>query len=325
MLTYLTTKEGAGSLKRVVQRYDAEFGTWAEERLYSSLASLCQVPRGLWVFCDAQRMGPEQRALASRIYAVLKAEGSGVRLLNDPGKVLSRYEQLRAFREHGINGFAAYRLAEWEGRARFPVFVRIEKDHDGPRTPLLHTADELREALAFMAMRGFEPESLIVVEFSDSADSSGRFIKYGTFRVGDRIIARHAIPSFDWNTKISNAQYDAAMLQLEQDYIEGNPHADLLMPIFELAGIEYGRIDYAYLDGRISAWEINDNPNWLPRADAYPPGRVEVHLRLLRRCKEALRELAQRVEPGPPFPLSFDPDWVWEAMRDGQTEAELRT
>ena len=33
-----------------------------------------------------------------------------------------------------------------------------------------------------------------------------------------------------------------------------------LREIFDLAQIEYGRIDYGMLDGKVQCWEINTNP-----------------------------------------------------------------
>src|SRR5678816_652589 len=46
----------------------------------------------------------------------------------------------------------------------------------------------------------------------------------------------------------------------ENAYVLGNPHEAELRRIFDLAGIDYGRIDYAMVGGRIETWEINLNP-----------------------------------------------------------------
>jgi hypothetical protein len=46
----------------------------------------------------------------------------------------------------------------------------------------------------------------------------------------------------------------------EFHYVETNPHADWLGQVFEVAGVDYGRIDYGVLNGRPQAWEINLNP-----------------------------------------------------------------
>ena len=43
-------------------------------------------------------------------------------------------------------------------------------------------------------------------------------------------------------------------------YMETNPHERALREIFQLARIDYGKIDYAILGDRLQIWEINTNP-----------------------------------------------------------------
>ena len=47
---------------------------------------------------------------------------------------------------------------------------------------------------------------------------------------------------------------------MEEQYAQNNLYADQVMEVFEAGGIEYGRLDYTVLDGRVIAWEINTNP-----------------------------------------------------------------
>ena len=49
----------------------------------------------------------------------------------------------------------------------------------------------------------------------------------------------------------------------ELDFLNANPHKKDLMAIFQMAGIDYGRIDYSLHKGRIQVWEINTNPSVL--------------------------------------------------------------
>jgi hypothetical protein len=114
---------------------------------------------------------------------------------------------------------------------------------------------------------------LLLVEFCDTADAQGVYRKYAAFRVGDAIIARHLFFSHHWHVKSAELQ-DAASLQEERDYVTMNPHSEMLRPIFDLAGIEYGRVDYALHDGRIRVWEINTNPTILaPPRERVPTRR----------------------------------------------------
>jgi len=43
-----------------------------------------------------------------------------------------------------------------------------------------------------------------------------------------------------------------------------------LRRIFDIAGIDYGRIDYSLRDGAVETWEINTNP--VHMVAAVPPG-----------------------------------------------------
>ena len=47
------------------------------------------------------------------------------------------------------------------------------------------------------------------------------------------------------------------------------------MAVFELANIQYGRIDYALHDGRIEVFEINTNP-WSLSADRLIPALADL-------------------------------------------------
>jgi hypothetical protein len=180
-------------------------------------------------------------------------------VLNDPERTLRRYDLIRALRREGVNDFTAYREHEARDRGRFPMFVRREHDHDGARSDLLHDDHDARDAVA--KLRADDPElgDLLLVEFCDTADAHGVYRKYAAFKVGDAIIARHLFLSHHWHVKGVELR-DPASLQEETDYVSTNPHTDALRPVFELAGVEYGRMDYAFHDGRLRVWEINTNP-----------------------------------------------------------------
>jgi hypothetical protein len=49
-----------------------------------------------------------------------------------------------------------------------------------------------------------------------------------------------------------------------------NPHEKSLNNVFDLAGINYGRIDYSILHGKPVVWEINTNPHFGPRISSFP-------------------------------------------------------
>src|SRR4029079_4666966 len=48
------------------------------------------------------------------------------------------------------------------------------------------------------------------------------------------------------------------------------PFAEILSKAFEIAGVEYGRVDYGLVDGRPQIYEINSNPDLKLRPEPGP-------------------------------------------------------
>jgi hypothetical protein len=203
--------------------------------------------------------------------------------------VLSRYELLHTLHREGINRFDAHRPDEPRADLRFPVFLRSAREHDGNLTPLLRDRGELDRALE---AAGRPLDELLVVEFCDTSDEEGLFRKYAAFLVDGRIIPRHLLFARQWSVKAPTL-VDPACVQEEWAYLRSNPHEEELKRIFRLARIDYGRIDYAMLDGRPQVWEINTNPVVMSkRRREYKPARRKAQVWFARRMREAFRALA---------------------------------
>ena len=246
------------------------------------------------VFADIERLGWDERRRAAALWSRLESASGVARLLNHPTRVLCRYELLRALRDRGWNDFGAYRVSEQRMPERYPVFLRGEDDHAGATSPLLESEAELRAELERRRAKGELRESTLIVEFCDTSDEEGMFRKYGAFRVGRHILPRHIFISRGWmlkSTRDSDGVPREEMARLESDYIERNPHAAELMARFELAGIEYGRIDYGLKDGRVQVWEIHTNPTLILPAHFDDPIRGPLHEAFMRRLDAALAEL----------------------------------
>jgi hypothetical protein len=84
-------------------------------------------------------------------------------------------------------------------------------------------------------------------------------------------------------------------------YVETNPHRDQLEKVFELAGIEYGRIDYCVVDGRVQTFEINTNPT-VVQGTAYRAGDMSTYADL---HEDALTRLLARGTGGGKIPNPF--------------------
>ncbi|HUG02454.1 MAG TPA: hypothetical protein VML95_11355 [Longimicrobiales bacterium] len=231
------------------------------------------LPAGTWIFSDLDRLSKTERAFAALVHDALAGAGGRARTVNDPRATLRRSDLLRTLHEDGINAFRAFPAGRVDPACRFPVFVREADEHHGSLTPLLRSHRELRAALRRLRLRGYRRSELLVVEFLDCRSPDGLYRKYAAFRVGPEILARSLGASGHWVVKHGDSAADPALIEEERRYVMDNPHEDRLRELFDLAGVEYGRIDYALGDGRVQVWEINLNPTIgpSPRKGPRPP------------------------------------------------------
>ena len=263
MIYYVVTREYSQTINLYLEGKGSQFSRDVTPIYYEELRNKKRLPAGTYIFSDIERLSPEQAQYVSWIWQDLKQSGSGSLLLNHPTRSLRRYELLRCLYERGINKFNIYRLTECRMPSRFPVFLRGENDHRGNTTGLLTDVQELEQALEAIKARGEYRDDCVMTEFCDTRDSQGVFRKYSAFKVGDRIIPFHILFHSSWMIKGGNI-YDSLHAEEEKRYVDTNPHEDQLREIFDLADIQYGRIDYSLLDGVLQVWEINSNPHIRP-------------------------------------------------------------
>jgi hypothetical protein len=246
---------------------------------------------GIYVFSDVERLTPREAEWAAAIHNALVARwGENVPILNHPTRSMKRYELLRTLYQSGINSHNVYRVTEGRLPRRYPVFIRSADDHEGAGTALLHSESQLRAAIEAMNVSGVSRDDKIIVEFCDTADPQGIYRKYSAFNVGGTIIPRHICFSRNWQIK----QPDLSPPELigeELDFAVNSPHAEDLNRIFRIAGIRYGRIDYAFQEGRLRVWEINTNPMVAGFISAENPDRHKAHNLFVERLSHAFDQL----------------------------------
>lgn len=317
MVLFLTTPVGSGHVHGFVKRFDRSWGRDLVEMTYSDLFRRGEAPTGCaYLFADRERMSDPFRKVAAGLWNTLEQSGEPVRLLNDPRTQLSRYELLEALHKGGVNDFCAFRVDRLALETpRFPVFLRIEDDHGGPRSELLFNWDELEQGVRRLQLAGVATDRILAVEFVDTADRDGVRRKYGAVRIGDTIICQHILFSREWNVKAEGSLRDAEFLDESDAYFESNPHAEMLMPLFDVAKIEFGRIDYSFRDGKIQVWEINDNP-------VIATGRFRRISRLQKgpAFHRAFLRLTDGLPVGTPVPITLDAAYGRLGLRSMETE-----
>ena len=297
MIVVLTRRAHAYTLWDFLDSWAPALRRRVRVMAYEELAHRKRLPRATYAFADLERLSPALRDLAADVRDQIAAAAPELRLLNHPRRSLRRFELQQLLHRQGRAPFAVHRPAEPSAAWRFPVFLRRESEHSGSLTPLLHSAERVRSAASLEVERGFDPRDLLVVEFCDTADSAGLYRRYAVHRFGDRLVPDSLAFSRDWMVKYS-AELDEEHRAEELRFLEQNPHEQELRPIFDLAGIEYGRIDYTVLDGRIVVWEINTNAFLMYPPDCYDPRKLPDEERFARRLEAAFESIDDRSADG---------------------------
>ena len=311
MVVFVTFPEGSGPVANFLKKFGHAYARKMAETTYLALVRRGSLPGGVVVFGDRDRMSEPQRMLAARLWDQLSNAGPGIRLLNNPMLQLDRYELLKRLHQEGINDFDLWRASELPADIRFPVFLRLAKDHSGPKSELLYDEASLLAALAPLLLAGHAPQDLLIVEYIDTRDEAGHYRKYGAYRIGDFIFCKHLMVGRDWALKGDVRFSDEASIGEDTDYFVHNPHVDLLRPIFEHAQIEFGRIDYTFKGDRIQVWEINDNPEFAsPHAkDIEAVSKAGPYVQAIDALSDGLPRSG---------PISFDlfEEGVWQRFSD---------
>jgi len=240
---------------------------------YDALIRARSLRGGTYIFTDVDRLGFWDVEHASHLY--LQMKNAGVRVLNNPAVVRTRYPLLRALRSAGLNDFNAYRADEIDSIQRFPVFVRKIHGHRAPLSDLLQSRDELQKIIESAIASGTPRENLIVVEFAAEPLRPGLFRKMSAFRIGDAIVPHISVHDTTWLVKYGRKFDDIEDLyQQELALLQSNPYAEHLKKVFDAAGIEYGRADFGMYQGRIQVYEINTNPHVAPPCKHPSPSRI---------------------------------------------------
>jgi len=221
-------------------------------------------PVGHYIFTDLDRLSRFELDCVSLFSARLKEIAPDARQLNLPAKVKDRFPMLVALHEAGINAFTATRIETGATPPRFPVFIRAEDGCRGPETDLIGDVSAYKQALNALQSEGKTRRGRLAIGFAAEAGQDGYYRKYGAYRIGRKILPHHLHYGRDWVVKRSDidgaGDVRAAMVEDELAYVSQNPHHEVLARVFEIAGVDFGRVDYGIVDGKLAIYEINTNP-----------------------------------------------------------------
>jgi hypothetical protein len=310
MLVFITSRGHSFPVYTLVNGKLGEPTPPAVAITYDALFSADRTLSGVHIFTGIDQLYDWELLLAADLYRGLKE--AGIVCLNDPARVMSRFELLRALHEEGINSFNTYRADSRPRPLRFPVFLRREFDHRGPMTELIADQGELDRALAGLRAGGRSLRGLLVTEFAGEPIAPGIWRKTGTFRVGGNFHVIGNVVQDHWSAKLGKwglATED--MHRQEQTIVAANHVPDALRAAFDISGIEWGRADHTTVDGRDVIYEINTNP-WIYRVRAMPsPIRLETG----RIARERFARQLWELDAGDGSPIPYKPSSRLESHR----------
>jgi hypothetical protein len=269
MIYFLTPGDQLWIIHNLIDRLDEDLRPSIKPISYQNFYQSQDIVEGTLVFTGLGVLTDVQREIAIEIIDQLTRSVLHFRVMNHPEKALGRFDLLKILHKKGLNSFQAYRLSEISpDKLHFPVFIREEHNHTGSISDLINNPESLEHAVKALEKRGFKKDSILVVEYLNTSDESGLYRKYSAQKIGNKIIPRYLSLDYHWVVKENSELpadrelYTSERVEEEIQYIKENPHERELREIFELAEIDFGRIDYGLMNGKIQTWEINTLPTF---------------------------------------------------------------
>jgi hypothetical protein len=255
---------------------------------YGELFRAKALRRATYIFTDMDRLSLWELRLAAQAFGRMRDQG--LHVLNDPARVASRWGLLRRLHLAGINEFNAYRVEEGVRPRRWPVFLRAEGAHLGPMTDLLNGWDQLVAEIERAVAKGAPLTSLLIVEYAAEPTLPDLYTKFGSFRMGRASFAHCCVHDDHWIAKIGKMGITPPELYVEeQRVVRDDPYGPQIAQAFHIGGIDYGRADFGFVNGRVQIYEINSNPD-IAFGDDHPSAvRQETYRIFKRHYLEALR------------------------------------
>jgi hypothetical protein len=257
MLYFCTTRRHDYVINRFIERWAPQLEVDIRHLPYSTLFARRRIPAVPFIFSDLERLSAYELQHLQPYWDALDA--CGLKPLNRPTVFMKRYELLRKLHGLGINQHNIYRLNEDLSRIRYPVFLRISNDHRGPESGLIHDPVTLERELARLQTT-LDPDALVVVEFLDYQSTDGLYYKYSAFRIRERLFNGHLVVGKNWMLKVDEI-ITPEIQQKEQAFIRSRDLFPQIHEVFEIAGVDFGRIDFTIVNGRIQVFEINTAPD----------------------------------------------------------------
>jgi hypothetical protein len=329
-LIAVTTEDHRYTLQALVPPL-LDRGVWLSVIGWERLFRLDRAPPAAWVLTDFDRLSPTELETAGHIARALRQGGHTV--LNDPCAFRPRHALLSHLHRLGLNRIRTWWPAAGEWPETFPVLLRTIAGHRGPIGDLIRDADSARAALTQALTQGPALADLIFIAFDAAPTADGIWQKHAAFRVGNRILRANTVNDLTWAAKHgSRGAAPPGFYAQELAEMTDYPLDRQVAAIFDAAGLEFGRLDFGLIDGRMAIYEINTNP-FIPSARPHPdPSRTRTMALMIDNLATALQQVTGRRDPSaagppraePPAPLPVPLGGLVPMARRGGNRRPLR-
>jgi len=289
-----------GAMRSYVEHWGGAPGSRMEYVFLEDLVQTRELASGTYLFAGVESLRPSELALACAVAEQLSKASDRAQILNDPRRIRPQADLLERLSGAGVSRVRVVRASELPAELRFPVSLREAFGLRRILGTLLRNEAELRRALRSARRRGHAPVDLLVTEFRDAADAHGVYRHYSALRIGDEILPYDLSFSLDWHGEEPCDPCESHERE-RQAFLEALPHEELLRLVYEIAGIDFGRIDFSLLDGELQVWGLCTNPTL---------GGMRARLTL---GFEAVDTLPDSLEP---VPIRIDPAVADACERD---------
>lgn len=258
MIYYVSMREHSHTIDRHLDIWGKDISKIIKPISYEALKRKNSLPAGVWIFTDIDRLSTQDRAELNATFIALR-DSQECKIFNDPASAKLRYELLRLANITGLQTSNVYLASEHCNNINYPVFIRDKNSHEGPEEKLIHDNETLKTEITNLILRkSLSKDDVLITEFVDYK-TNNLYQKYSCMILEGKIFPRHILSDTHWMVKAPKVYNDELLVQ-ESVFINTNPHEEWVRKTAELAGIQWGRIDYGVYKDQFVLFEINTNP-----------------------------------------------------------------
>ena len=192
-----------------------------------------------------------------------RAHALGKPVINSVKRSQSRHSDfLETWRAHGIPCAKCQRFEDFEDiELDYPMLLRRDGVHQAEDLFRVSTPEEAEKVIRDRKADETRENLDLAIEFVDVRDEHGRYNKYRSIVIGERLIPLHALVSDHWLVNYHHAQFcsDKNAANYGEAFLrDGEQNAAEVLAAARLTGSDILALDYAKRsDGRYVFWEAN--------------------------------------------------------------------